>query len=203
MCSRSSRSEMFLVKSVLKKCSKVTGEHPCQSVISIKLLFSFIEIALWDWYSSVICCIFSEHLFLKTPLGSCFWCSYLKNRNQLIQTNNNFSSSKKFHARVPQSQIDKPLLFNLFINDLIHFLTEMFLRNYNDDNNPCNVGKDLDLVKGMPHKDFRAVTEQFYDNYMVLNSKKCHYMYLGKNNNIDKKCIIDNSGALLLLVTFK
>ena len=100
ICSRSSRSEMLLVKGVLKKCRKVTGEHPCQSVISIKLLFSFIEITLWDWYSPVICCIFSEHLFLKTPLGSCFWCSYLKNRNQLIQTNDNFSSSKKLHARV-------------------------------------------------------------------------------------------------------
>ena len=37
MCSRGSRSEMFLVKGALKKCSKVTGEHPCQSVISIKL----------------------------------------------------------------------------------------------------------------------------------------------------------------------
>ena len=35
----------------------------------------------------------------------------------------------------------------------------MFLSNYDDDNNPCNVGKDLDLVKGMLHKDFRAVTE--------------------------------------------
>ena len=37
---RSSRSEVFLVKGVLKICSKSTGEHPCRSVIS------FIEIAL-------------------------------------------------------------------------------------------------------------------------------------------------------------
>ena len=29
---------MFLGKGVLIKCSKVTGEHPCRSVISIKLL---------------------------------------------------------------------------------------------------------------------------------------------------------------------
>ena len=28
---------MFLRKGVLKICSKFTGEHPCQSVISIKL----------------------------------------------------------------------------------------------------------------------------------------------------------------------
>ena len=33
----SSRPEVFLVKSVLKICSKYTGEHPCRSVISIKL----------------------------------------------------------------------------------------------------------------------------------------------------------------------
>ena len=43
---RSSHHEMFLEKDVLKICSKFTGEHPCRSVISIKLLCNFIEIAL-------------------------------------------------------------------------------------------------------------------------------------------------------------
>ena len=43
---RSSRSEVFLGKDVLKICSRFTGEHPCWSVISIKLLCNFIEIAL-------------------------------------------------------------------------------------------------------------------------------------------------------------
>ena len=53
---KSTPPEVFLGKSVLKICSKFTGEHPYQSVISIKLLYNFIEIALW------------EHLFLRTPL---------------------------------------------------------------------------------------------------------------------------------------
>ena len=35
---KSSHTEMFLEKVVLKICSKFTGEHPRQSVISIKLL---------------------------------------------------------------------------------------------------------------------------------------------------------------------
>ena len=43
---RSSRPEMFLGKGVLKIFSKFTGEHPCRSVISIKLQSNFIEIAL-------------------------------------------------------------------------------------------------------------------------------------------------------------
>ena len=34
---RSSPSEVFLEKDVLKICSKFTGEHPCRSAISIKL----------------------------------------------------------------------------------------------------------------------------------------------------------------------
>ena len=44
--SRSSHPEVFLGKSVWKICSKYTGEHPCRSTISIKLLCNFIEIAL-------------------------------------------------------------------------------------------------------------------------------------------------------------
>ena len=43
---RSSPSEVFLRTGVLKICSKFTAEHPCPSVISIKLLCNFIEIAL-------------------------------------------------------------------------------------------------------------------------------------------------------------
>ena len=34
---RSSPSEVFLVKAVLKICSKFTGGHPCRNAISIKL----------------------------------------------------------------------------------------------------------------------------------------------------------------------
>ena len=35
---RNSHPEVFLGKGALKICSKFTGEHPCRSVISIKLL---------------------------------------------------------------------------------------------------------------------------------------------------------------------
>ena len=44
---RSSRPEAFLGKVVLKIWRKFTGEHPCWSVISIKLQSNFIVITLW------------------------------------------------------------------------------------------------------------------------------------------------------------
>ena len=43
---RSSSSEEFLGKGVLKLCSKFIGEHLCQGAISVKLYSNFIEIAL-------------------------------------------------------------------------------------------------------------------------------------------------------------
>ena len=43
---RSSRPEVYLLKGVLKICSNFAGEHPCLSVISIKLQANFIEITL-------------------------------------------------------------------------------------------------------------------------------------------------------------
>ena len=47
---RSSPPEVFLGKGVLKICNKFTGEHPWQSVISIKLQSNFFEITLaWDF----------------------------------------------------------------------------------------------------------------------------------------------------------
>ena len=57
-----SRPELFLGKGVVKICSKFTGEHPCQSAISIKLLctlkvvftlillqFFILSTVFWFW----------------------------------------------------------------------------------------------------------------------------------------------------------
>ena len=71
--SRRTYPEVFPRKGVLKICSNFTGEHQCRSVALIKLLCNFIEITLRHWCSPAICCISSEHLFLRTPLNGCYW----------------------------------------------------------------------------------------------------------------------------------
>ena len=48
-----------------------------------------------------------------------------------------------------------------------------------------NTVKDLELVKSVLVNDFRAVKEWFYENFMILNPNKCHYMCIGKNTESD------------------
>ena len=51
--SGSSPSELFLGKAVLKIIIKLTEEHPCRSVISIKFASNVTEITLWHGCSPV------------------------------------------------------------------------------------------------------------------------------------------------------
>ena len=98
--------------------------------------------------------------------------SYSKNRKQQVQINNKFSSENIVIARVPQSSIDGPLLFNLFINDLIFLIQYCTLSNYADDNNLFSTGKSKDEIKNILSSDFRVVNDWFYENFMVLNPEK-------------------------------
>ena len=83
---RSSLPEVFLGKDVLKICSKFTSEHPCRSVISIKLRSKFIEITLRDRCWSVnLLHIFRKSFYKNTYRGlllnfdklgkGLWWCS--------------------------------------------------------------------------------------------------------------------------------
>ena len=56
-------------RGVLKICSKFTGEHPCRSAISIKLLCNFIEIILRHGCSPVNLLHISRAPFPKNTLG--------------------------------------------------------------------------------------------------------------------------------------
>ena len=69
---RSSPAEVFLQKDILKICSKLTGEHPCRTVISIKLQSSFIEITVRHGCSPVNFLHNFRTPFLKMLLESAF-----------------------------------------------------------------------------------------------------------------------------------
>ena len=110
-----------------------------------------------------------------------FMKSYLTKRRQRVRVNGNFSAWEIIISGVPQGSISGSLLFNIFLNDLFLFAENSDLSNYADGNTLYSCGNNLEEVKQTLRGDFQIVTKWFYENYMILNSGKCHFMCLGKN----------------------
>ena len=58
---------------------------------------------------------------------------YLKGRKQRTKVNGSYSSWREILTGVPQGSILGPLLFNIFINDIFHFLNKAKIANFADD----------------------------------------------------------------------
>ena len=71
-------------KGVLKICSKFTGEHPCRSVISIKLQSNFLEIKLRHGFTSGNLLHFFRIPFTKNTSGRLLLHTYLSIQLVLI-----------------------------------------------------------------------------------------------------------------------
>ena len=101
---------------------------------------------------------------------------------------------------MPQGFIDGPLLFNLFINDLVLFLSETFLSIFADDNNLYSIGKELNIIKEKLRKVFKVVTDWFFENYMSLNPTKCYFMCLKENDtfNFGNISLKNSKGEVIL-----
>ena len=83
--------------------------------------------------------------------------SYLKNRQQCVKINNVFSSFMVLVSGVPQGSILGPILFNIFINDLVHFI-KSDLGNFADDNTISDAAKTIpDLIKSLETDSNNAI----------------------------------------------
>ena len=98
---------------------------------------------------------------------------------------------EKIITGVLQGSILGLLLFNIFLNDLFLFVENSDLSNYADDNTLYSSGNDLEKVKQTLSQEFEIVTKRFYENYIVLNWGKCHFMCLGQNT-VHEKFVYDN-----------
>ena len=119
--------------------------------------------------------------------------SYLNNRKQQVQTNNKFNTESNVIAGVLQGCVDGPLLFNLFISDLVFFIQYCTLSNYADENNLFSTGKNKDQVKTILSSDFKIINDWCYENFMALNPEKSHFMCISQkiddaeNSNFNNK----------------
>jgi len=118
--------------------------------------------------------------------------SYLKNRKQGVKVNNSISPLLTMISGVPQGSILGPILFNLFINDLVLFMNNSDLLNYADDNTISAWANSLEELILTLESESETAIKWFQDNEMIVNPDKFQaiiinrYGKLKQNNHILK-----------------
>ena len=73
---------------------------------------------------------------------------------------------------VPQWSNLGPISFNVFINDIFYFIQESYICNFAENN--------FKEVKIILKPNFQLLQAWFYEDHMVLNSSKCHYLIMNE-----------------------
>ena len=104
--------------------------------------------------------------------------SYLYKRKQRVKIWNEHSECLDISKGVPQGSILGPLIFNIFINDIFHFIQDGNLYNYGDDNWVTLHHKELTTLQGILQNEAKLVVEWFEINAMQANPDKFQGMLL-------------------------
>ena len=116
-----------------------------------------------------------------------FFYSYLKRRKQCVNVNNMPSTFQTLLSGVPQESILGPLLFNIFINDLIGFIKNSLLYNFADDNTITAFEKDITLLKETLQNEAEIAIQWFKDNFMIVNTGKFQAMVINRFEKMENE----------------
>ena len=109
---------------------------------------------------------------------------YLFNKLQYVTYNNHKSRREKIICGIPQGSILGPLLFLLYINDLVNVSRHCFSILFADDTNMFISGKNLEVLCSQLNEDLREIQEWLNCNKLSLNVLKTHYMIFTPRNKI-------------------
>ena len=112
--------------------------------------------------------------------------SYLSGRKQRTKVNNSFSKWSEITSGVPQGSILGPLLFNIYINDIFHFVEDN-ITNYADDTTPYSMDTNIETLISNIQIDSSILLVWFEDNYFMLTADKCKLLITNHEDEISIK----------------
>jgi hypothetical protein len=102
--------------------------------------------------------------------------SFLSDRMQQVRINDTLSSLKNIHSGVPQGSILSPILFSIFIDDLLSSTQYLQSHAYADDTIFHASDPSITTLIHSSQSDINKILSWCDSNGMMVNTEKSHYL---------------------------
>jgi molybdopterin converting factor small subunit len=119
---------------------------------------------------------------------------FLQERTFQIIISNITSDIFEIETSVPQGGVLSPILFSIFINDILngktnYKKTEVHSNLFADDLASSSAGKNVKTIEASLNLFLKKLETWLYKWRLDMNAKKCQYMLFGRNHKLKQKQI--------------